>query len=368
MSTLLMVAAALLWRACAQGEKLLQTFFGHDGMVRVVAFSPDGTMVASGGSINTENNDWSAKVWDITDPDPTKWALKKELIPKKGRHYDQVMTLAFSPDSKRIAVADEKASHMYDISSKNVEEWVEIREMKAHKGWGRAIQFSKDGKKLFSCSDDATTVVWDLSSEDPTEWKKNRILKGHKGGTYTMALSPDERYIATGGSDWTVRIWDKTDPDFTTWKNKEIQVLKGHTRGLRCLSYSPDGKLLASSSDDGFLRIWSVVGEPADWKEVKAWGGHTAPSHTLTFSADSKYIITGGSDFVVKVWKQTDDKDPASWAEVAEVGKHDAALRGVASWGGVDGKRWLLGTTGDDMETRIFELDKETLGVKRKEL
>lgn len=368
LSRFLLPVCVLLWHAgLLEGQKLLKALSGHDGMVRAVKFSPDGRFVVTGGSVDTEKNDWTAKIWAISAEDPNDWKLVKELLPKKGRHYDQVMAVAFRPDGKRIAVADEKASHIYDLSSSKPEEWAEIRELKAHKAWTRAIAWSQDGKRLFSCSDDATTVLWDLSSENPADWKKSRILKGHKGGTYSMALSADGKYIATGGSDFTVRIWDITSPDSTTWKEKEVKALKGHKRVIRSLAWAPNGKMLVSASDDATARVWDVSSATAaEWKEAKSLA-HKSTIPSVSFSADSNYIVTGSSDFdsLCKIWSPAIASDLTSWRELAEVKGHTAAIRGVNFWGGVDGKRWLLGTAGDDEETRIWELDKETLGLKK---
>lgn len=364
----LVLGVLLLHLQPVLAQKLIRKLSGHDGMVRTVRFSPDGTMVATGGSVHADNNDWSARLWSVTAENPQEWKLVKELLPQSGRHYDQVMCIAFRPDGKRIAVADEKASHIYDISSSDPAKWSHIRELKAHKGWGRAIAWSKDGQRLFSSSDDATTVLWDLSSEDPAAWKKTRILKGHKGGTFSLDLAPNQKYVATGGSDRTVRIWDITDADPATWKEKEVKAFKGHKRVIRSLFYSPDGKMLVSASDDGTAMLFDVSSEkPAEWKELKVLEGHTQPIPAVTFSADSKYIATGSSDFTGKIWHQTSAADPTSWKELAAIRDSDhAALRGVAFWGGIDGKRLLLGTAGDDTDVRIWDLDK--MGKKKDEL
>src|SRR5262249_13704048 len=72
---------------------------GHTGPVSSVAFSPDGTRIASGSEgvelKDGQRRDWGeVKVWDAQ--------TGKEVLALKG-HTGTVSSVAFSPDGERIA-------------------------------------------------------------------------------------------------------------------------------------------------------------------------------------------------------------------------------------------------------------------------
>src|SRR5207237_3183334 len=81
---------ARLWNA--ETGKEVTVFKGHRGSqgVKMVAFSPDGTALATAGT-----GDRTAKTWDI--------ATGKQL--KSFKHPYDVYTVAFTPDGKALMAA-----------------------------------------------------------------------------------------------------------------------------------------------------------------------------------------------------------------------------------------------------------------------
>ena len=77
-----------LWDA-ATGQPVGQPLTGHTDAVTSVAFSPDGTRIASGSCDNT------VRVWDAATGQPVGQPLTG--------HTDAVYSVAFSPDGTRIA-------------------------------------------------------------------------------------------------------------------------------------------------------------------------------------------------------------------------------------------------------------------------
>jgi WD40 repeat protein len=79
----------------------------------------------------------------------------------------------------------------------------EIRTLKGHAQWVRALAVSPDGRVLVSGSEDQTIKLWEL-----TTGRHFRTLTGHSGGVRGIAFSPDGRRFATASWDRTVKIWE----------------------------------------------------------------------------------------------------------------------------------------------------------------
>jgi WD40 repeat protein len=80
---------------------------GHTGFIYTVAFSPDGTTLATG------SNDNSAILWDIRDIQHPQ-----RLGPALTGHTAQVSSVAFSPDGKHLATgSDDNTTIIWDITA-----------------------------------------------------------------------------------------------------------------------------------------------------------------------------------------------------------------------------------------------------------
>ena len=85
------------------------------------------------------------------------------------------MSLAISPDGKKIACAD----NFGVIRLWNVNDGQLVLEFKAHDASMQGLAFSPDGKKLVSASHDSRVKVWTIeTSEETSRWlSDDRFLK-----------------------------------------------------------------------------------------------------------------------------------------------------------------------------------------------
>ena len=152
-------------------------YLGHRQAVNTVAWSPDGTCIASAG------NDTAVHVWD---------AINGEVRYIYRGHAALVYALAFSPDGAWIASAG-LASELLVWDAQTGMHRLSYR---GHRGIVRAVAWSPDGRKLASGGEDRQVEVWDAASGKTlfSAW-------GHAQAVLCVAWSPDSRYIATGGQD-----------------------------------------------------------------------------------------------------------------------------------------------------------------------
>ena len=193
----------------------------------VVAFSPDGRLLASGSS------DKTMKVWEVASG-----ALLRTL---EG-HTWSVNSVAFSPDGRALASASwDNTIRLWDAASRAL-----LRTLEGHTFWLRSVAFSPDGRTLASGSADNTIRLWDAAGGALL-----RTLAGHTGDVHSVAFSPDGRLLASGSEDNTIRLWDAASGAL-------LRTLEGHTYTVNSVAFSPDGRALASGSWDGTVRLWGV--------------------------------------------------------------------------------------------------------------
>jgi RNA polymerase sigma factor (sigma-70 family) len=292
-----------LWDPASGKE--IRRFEGHAGRVHAVALSPDGKVIASGGTDGFY-------LWDA--------ATGKRLF-HEHREGNGVTAVAFSPDAKLVAYALSRPVAVGVFTGARVVEVAtgkEILALDGHTALVSAVAFSPDGKSVATASADGAVVLWDV----PTG-KETARLTGHAGGVLAVGFAPDGMSLISGGSDGTLRLWD-----LATRNEAKKFVSGGDVAGV---ALSPDGKLVAGTTDGGLLvRVYDV----RSGKEVRSFSG--VGFRCVAFSPDGKALATGDGAGTVRLWEMPGGK------ALRPTEPHDGNVSHVAL--SPDGKTIAVGT------------------------
>ncbi|XP_053981698.1 notchless protein homolog 1 [Hylaeus volcanicus] len=326
---------------------------GHKEAVVSVAFSPDGTCLASG------SGDTTVRFWDIYTQTP-------HFTCEGHKHW--VLCISWSPCGSKLASACKNGT----ILLWNHKTGKQIgKAMSGHKMWVTSLSWEPYHKNpecqyLVSASKDSDIRVWDTkhsktirvlsghtksvtcvkwggngliysASQDRTikVWRAEdgilcRTLDGHAHWVNTLALNVDyilrtgpfqleknasetenllecakmryesvgEEILVSGSDDFTLFLWKPGK------EKRPIARMTGHQQLINDVKFSPDGRMIASASFDKSIKLW----ESNTGKYIASLRGHVQAVYSISWSADSRLLVSGSADSTLKVWSMKTKK------------------------------------------------------------
>jgi WD40 repeat protein len=258
------------------------------GIVRSVAFTPDGRLLISGGDDGVVRH-WSVRdgtcVAELTErgaSDPAVrseggrgihrlacspdgqmcaaghldgkvrlWSLhSREIRAILDCGEEPIVSLAFNRDSRLLAIGAGREIRLWDMHDRS-----HPRILEDGDAFVTSLAFSPDSRQLASAYEDGTIRTWDL------ETPGCRVLEG-QFSTRSLAYSRDGRRLASTGGG-TVTLWD-------TLTGRELLALREGKGGVACVAFSPDGTRLAAGGHSWWVRCWDALPYRIRWQEREA--------------------------------------------------------------------------------------------------
>lgn len=285
----------------------------HNTVVFALAFSPDGTTLASGdgdGTLLLRTAD--GHTHPVTERGPKSPAIYSVgFLPdgsaivighKRGWHVFRnvggTWRLADQPpempvtslavlDARTLAVGTgrrgQRASGVFKFALWNLATGTPMEPDFTEPNGVRAVAACPAKKVVAWATGHRKVVVWDVRKQDPVHFSQQTDCQA-------VALSPDGTRLAVA-LDRPVRLYDVE-------KRREIAVLKGHTGRVEAVAFSPDGATVATGSWDFTVRLWDV----ASGRERARYTWPIGRVYSLAYAPDGLRLAAGGDTGAVVVW------------------------------------------------------------------
>lgn len=294
---------------------------GPDDTVLSLAFHPDSKSLAIASPSGVQ-------IWDVT---------KSRLISTHHRHFNDASWLAFAPDGKTLAVGGigygkVRPVQFLDPNRGNTSSL--LGDMTTN---GTVVQFRDGGKELLVADHEVVRIL------SMATGAKKELHRHNKGHVKSMVSSADGRRIAlTCLKNLDVRQ-DIRFELFDTQTRKKIATPFDQTFG-QPLQLTADGESIVTAHNDTLI-VWKIGSDPekdlvrfADWP--------TSSVRVMCCSAESGLIATGHCDGSVRLW------DLHARKILKTFNGHTDAVTALAF--GEDGK--LLASGGEDAAAIVWQV------------
>lgn len=214
----------ILWDA--ETKEQISVLEGHEGNVASLAYTPDGTILASSGW------DKTIRLWDVESGEEI------HALAVLANATD----LAFSPDGTVLASIDGNTAgvNLWDVVSGESLEGISLEDV-----YYSAIAYNQDGSLLAAASRSGI-YVWNTSSRELIH-----TLEGHEGRVARLAFSPSSPVLISAGGS-AIHLWD-------TERMSGFSPLSSNVFAFNSLTFNASGTLFASGSQDGLIHLWGTA-------------------------------------------------------------------------------------------------------------
>jgi len=271
------------------------TLTGHTDVVRAVAFTPDGRHAVTAAA------DGHAAIWDVANSSaPRQLSPLVDPNAPAGANLPAILAAAVSPDGRSVVTGSEAGviSH-FDISRPDapVPTTTDVRTGVTVTGLAYA-----DGTDLIATTQSDSAFVVDPA-------RSSSVLTSVTVGwnTWSVAVSPTDRTIAIGAEDGVLRQ--------TPWPG----LIASPTGSLQAGATFAHSRVLATGDDAGQLALWRLSGEDTvtQLSAVQAHDGSYSGLYWLAVRPDDKVLASSG-DGGIRFWDVSDLAHPRQVGSIIE--------------------------------------------------
>ncbi len=287
------------------------TFSPHPGGALSVGFSPDGSLLASGGQdgrVRIHSISRGALLHDFDAAGPwvtdTVWNGDGTLLATAAGRVVRF----WSPDGSLIGAVSDHASTVTSLHWHPVCGWSSacyggvnllsptrtqpIRRL-PFRGSVLTARPSPDGSRIASGNQDASVRYWDLHARNDTS------LRGYPGKVRVLAWSsgPDGPMLATGGGS-----------DVVAWRCADMGPLntvavkaRRHRARVSALDFVDNGSTLVSAGEDGRVCMWTY--DPAEGFALADETPEGDGVYAMAVDAATRTVAAGLRGGGIKVWE-----------------------------------------------------------------
>ena len=285
----------------------------HTGWTNVLAFSPDGKMLASGST------DKTVQLWDTTHGEP---------IATLTGHINGITALAFSPDGRTLVSGSSDGTIRFWQTATGAPADTLIT---GHIQSIKAATFFQNSSTLVSAAFNGEITFWDVDTAQKSAVQNN----GHRDWYLALAFSPDGTKLVSVGADST-RVLGAHGTYLATWHPDNLirltdvstgDELATLQRGSSELTFSPDDRTkTVAIINDLDIRLWNtetgdelVIPVNDDNDDLKpGFRGNLPVVLAMAFSSDGRWLASGTADGQIRMWDVATGEPLVVFAEPTE--------------------------------------------------
>jgi WD40 repeat protein len=262
--------------------ELLTTLPGQDGYMSTVDWSPDGTRLASG------SNDGTVQIWNVADQTLERTFDGFDAL---DRAFGGAGEVAFSPDGRYLAGAQSDPTGRLIVW--RLSDGQTVLQTDAS-GGVYDVMWGSDGTTLYAGQQDGALHSWSF----PEAQKTGRQSFSDQRIVNAAVRKP----LAAAGGEGEELIVRTLDRDAEVWRFSDVEFVNE-------ISFVPGRPLVAVTDGRGDLKVWNLDDGTLHLSRFT----HDSIAYFVRASPDGTLLATVGQDNYVRLW------DPDSGELVREI-------------------------------------------------